>query len=82
MNLEPLEEQVASAQSRDVLDLAIALLGEEKRRVVIARYWEGLDATEISGALGITQRRVWRLEAAALRDLRSMLGTVRGALVA
>lgn len=66
-------EQVESAETRHMIQTALARLTPEQRAVVVMRYYLDLNATEISAQLDCPPATIrWRLRA-ALKRLRGLL---------
>ncbi len=55
------------------LKTAVDKLGERERKILYMRYYEGRTQTEISGAVGLSQAQVSRLEKNALKILKTKM---------
>lgn len=68
------DETLERNEKRDVLAAGLALLEPESRRILRARYWDGLSLTAIADRRGCSLGSVKRRHAAALESLRANLG--------
>jgi RNA polymerase sigma factor for flagellar operon FliA len=75
---DPQERAAASADAAAVAG-AVRALPERQRSVVVAHYFGDVPLRKLSGTMRISPQRVSQLHLAALRTLRSTLGSAAGA---
>jgi RNA polymerase sigma-B factor len=73
------DDGMSGADTRVLLEQALAKLTEREQLIVRLRYFEDLTQGEIGERIGVTQMQVSRLLSRIFRDIREEMGSVRDA---
>lgn len=72
-NQEPMHRSAMQMEERVDLHLALEMLTEQERQVILLRYYRGMSQMETARVLGKSQTQVSRIEHCAINRMKDML---------
>ena len=72
------EEVIEKTELKKTLELALELLTEKEKRVILLYYYEDLTLKEISNVLEVSESRISQLHTRALQKMKTKMGNYMG----
>ena len=72
------EEVIEKTELKKTLELALELLTEKEKKVILLYYYEDLTLKEISNVLEVSESRISQLHTRALQKMKTKMGNYMG----